>query len=147
MFPHRLRKQKHTSLVCHVKATFPLHVCRHCYTQIRGVTMSKLKLFVVVLVAAISLLFLAPAGKQGTLIPIGTAYAQDDWKTEFEAICSKTQDSAALSPDELNNLVDRCNKLRPHIEKLDETQRKVYLKRLQMCRDLFVFVLESKEKK
>ena len=109
--------------------------------------MNKLKIFVVVLVAAISILLLAPAAKEGMLSPAGAAYAQDDWKKEFEAICSKTQDSAALSPDELNNLVDRCNKLRPRIEKLDETQRKVYLKRLQMCRDLFVFVLESKEKK
>jgi hypothetical protein len=113
----------------------------------QGVIMKKLKIFLVVLVAAISVLLLAPAGKQDMLSPAGAAYAQDDWKTEFEAICSKTQDSAALSTDELNDLVDRCNKLRPRIEKLDETQRKVYLKRLQMCRDLFTFVLESKEKK
>jgi hypothetical protein len=109
--------------------------------------MNKLKIFVMVLAAAISGLILASAANQGLLSSAGSAYAQDDWKTEFEAICSKTQDSAALSPDELNNLVDRCNKLRLRIEKLDETQRKVYLKRLQMCRDLFAFVLESKEKK
>jgi hypothetical protein len=31
--------------------------------------------------------------------------------------------------------------------KTQETQRKVFLKRLQLCRDLFLFVLESKEKK
>lgn len=109
--------------------------------------MNKLKIFVMVVVAANSLLLFAQAGKRGILSTVGVAYAQDDWKTEFEAICSKTQDSAALSTDELNNLIDRCNKLRPRIEKLDETQRKVYLKRLQMCRDLFAFVLESKEKK
>jgi len=33
------------------------------------------------------------------------------------------------------------------IEKLEETQRKVYLKRLQMCKNLFSFILESREKK
>jgi hypothetical protein len=109
--------------------------------------MNKLKISMVVLAVAISLLLLSPGGKQGMLSPAGAVYAQDDWKTEFEAVCSKTQDPAALSPDELKNLVDRCDKLRPRIEKLDETQRKVYLKRLQMCRDLFAFVLESKETK
>jgi hypothetical protein len=109
--------------------------------------MNKFKISMAVLAAAISLLLLSPAGNRGLLNPAGSAYAQDDWRTEFEAVCSKTQDSAALSPDELKNLVDRCDKLRPRIEKLDETQRKVYLKRLQMCRDLFAFVLESKEKK
>lgn len=144
MFRHRLCKQ--ASLVCHLRRHFPRTSTGAAITN-QGVTMNKLKIFVMVLVAANSLLLFAQAGKQGMLSPAGVAYAQDDWKTEFEAICSKTQDSAALSTDELTNLIDRCNKLRPRIEKLDETQRKVYLKRLQMCRDLFAFVLESKEKK
>jgi len=109
--------------------------------------MHKLKIVVVVLVFGISFLLLASEGKQVKLSLTGVAYAQTDWKAEFEAVCSKTQDSAALSPEELKNLIDRCDKLRPLIEKLDETQRKVYLRRLQMCRDLFAFVLESKEKK
>jgi hypothetical protein len=72
------------------------------------------------------------------------ASAQDDWKKEFEDICSKTQDSMSFTPDELKSLVGRCDALRPRIEKLDETQKKVYLKRLQMCRDLLAFVLESR---
>ena len=75
------------------------------------------------------------------------AEAQEDWKNEFEDVCSKTQDSMTLSSDELRALVVRCDKLKPLIEKLDDTQRKVYLKRLQLCRDLLFFVLESKEKK
>ncbi len=75
-----------------------------------------------------------------------SAYAQDDWKTEFEDICSKTNDAMALTKKELKTLIERCDKLKPLIEKLDEAPRKVYLKRLQACRDLFVFVLESKEK-
>ena len=77
----------------------------------------------------------------------GVVHAQDVWKTEFDDVCSKTQDAMIFSPDELRNLIARCDKLKPLIEKLDETQRKVFLKRLQLCRDLFLFVLESKEKK
>ncbi len=73
--------------------------------------------------------------------------AQEDWKTEFEDICSKTQDSMAFTTDELKSLVERCDALKPRIEKLDESQKKVYLKRLQMCRDLLVFVMQSKPEK
>jgi hypothetical protein len=77
----------------------------------------------------------------------GVVHAQDDWRNEFDDVCSRTQDAMMFSPDELKNLLARCDKLKPRIEKLDETQRKVFLKRLQLCRDLFLFVLESKEKK
>jgi len=47
--------------------------------------------------------------------------------------------------EELASLIDRCDALRPKIEKLDETPKKVYLKRLRMCRGLYVYVLESKQ--
>ena len=71
------------------------------------------------------------------------AYAEDDWRTEFADICSKTDDPMALSKEEVKTLLERCEKLKPRIEKLDESTAKVYLKRLQRCKDLFVFVLES----
>jgi hypothetical protein len=53
----------------------------------------------------------------------------------------------AFGVEELKDLIARCDTLKPLIEKLDESQRKVYLKRLSLCRDLLVFVLESKEKR
>ncbi len=71
------------------------------------------------------------------------AHAQDDWKAEFDDICAKTADALSLSKAELKGLIERCDKLRPRIEKLDESAAKVYLKRLQMCKDLYVYVLES----
>jgi hypothetical protein len=72
--------------------------------------------------------------------------ASPDWKKEFEEVCAKTQDAMALPVEELKSLVSRCDKLKPQIEKLDETQRKVYSRRLQVCRDLYQFVIESREK-
>lgn len=82
----------------------------------------------------------------GSILKPASVYAQDDWKKEFEEVCSRTDDAMSLSKDELKALVARCDKLKPLIEKLDETEKKVYLRRLQLCRDLFSFVLESKEK-
>jgi len=75
----------------------------------------------------------------------GAEDAQEDWRREFDNLCSKTQDAMNLSAGELRNLIARCDGLKPRIEKLDEPQRKVTLKRLQMCRDLYAYVLEAKE--
>ncbi len=97
--------------------------------------------------AAVAVVFSGVAGISGIPIFSKVVSAQDDWKVEFESICARTQDAMTISKDELKQLINRCDDLRPRIEKLDETQRKVYLKRLQMCRDLFAFVLESQEKK
>jgi hypothetical protein len=67
-------------------------------------------------------------------------YAEDDWKSEFDDICSKTDVVASLTKAEIKSLVERCDALKPRIEKIDEAASKVYLKRLQRCHDLFVFM-------
>ena len=88
---------------------------------------------------------LGAGAASGALAQVPVAGTQD-WKKEFEDICAKTQDAMALPMDELKGLVSRCDKLKPRIEKLDESQRKVYSRRLQVCRDLYQFVIESREK-
>jgi uncharacterized coiled-coil protein SlyX len=71
--------------------------------------------------------------------------AEEQWMQEFNDVCSKTTDSMSLNRDELKSLIARCDKLKPVIEGLEETARKVYGKRLEMCKNLLVFVLESKK--
>jgi len=66
------------------------------------------------------------------------------WHREFDDICSRTEDAMTYTPTELEALIRRCDALRPKLEKLDETRRKVYLERLRMCRGLYAYVLESK---
>jgi hypothetical protein len=86
------------------------------------------------------------AGASGTALAQAPAAVAQDWKKEFEDICGKTQDAMALPEEELKILVSRCDKLKPQIEKLDESQRKVYSRRLQVCRDLYQFVIETRGK-
>jgi len=81
------------------------------------------------------------------LAQLGVASAEEDWLQEFNDVCAKTEDSMILSSNELRDLIARCDTLKPLVEKLPETQKKVYLKRLQSCRDLYVFTLESKSDK
>ncbi len=74
-------------------------------------------------------------------------FAQNDWKTEFDDICSRTDQAMSLSKEEISALIERCDKVKLSIEQLDESQKKVYLRRLQLCRNLFVFTLDSLKSK
>ena len=67
-----------------------------------------------------------------------------DWRVEFEAVCGTTEASTSLTVEELSALIARCDKLAERIGAEEETVRRVYLRRLKMCRDLLAFVLESK---
>lgn len=73
------------------------------------------------------------------------AWPGEDWKPEFEEVCAKTDISMALTKQELQELITRCDNLEGRIGAEDESVRKVYLRRLKMCRDLFAYVLASKE--
>lgn len=104
----------------------------------------ELRRTTILLAVVMALAAFLPSGNS-PFLSTGSAHAQDDWKPEFDSICSRTQDADTLSIQELKELINRCDGLRPRIEKLEESQRKVALKRLKMCRDLFVYVLNSKE--
>ena len=81
-----------------------------------------------------------------TLLAAGVAGAQEaeDWRAEFEAVCGTTDASMSFTVEELTDLIARCDKLAERIGAEEESVRRVYLRRLKMCRDLLVFVLESK---
>lgn len=72
------------------------------------------------------------------------ASVREAWRTEFDDVCSRSQNAMAFSQQELADLIQRCDVLVPQIEKLDETRKKVYMGRLRMCRGLYAYVLESK---
>jgi hypothetical protein len=77
-------------------------------------------------------------------LEVRRACAQDGWKEEFETVCAKTDVAMTLSRKELSERIDRCDRLKARIEAEEASTRKVYLRRLQMCQDLYRFVLESK---
>jgi hypothetical protein len=80
------------------------------------------------------------------VVALQGARAEPGWKQEFEAVCAQTQDAMALPTSELLSLVGRCDKLKPLVDALEESERKVYSRRLKACRDLYAFVLETREK-
>lgn len=50
-----------------------------------------------------------------------------------------------LSTEELVNFAERCDALRPALENLEETPRKIYLKRLEKTKSLYLFVIEARK--
>ena len=70
---------------------------------------------------------------------------KDSWKAEFSDISSHSVTAMSLTDEELTALIERCEKLKPAIENLEATPRKIYLKRLEKTKALFEFVIESRK--
>jgi len=85
-----------------------------------------------------------PAGGQEPVSQPSAMQQSEDWRVEFEVVCGTTDASMSFTAEELTDLIARCDKLAERIGAEEETVRRVYLRRLKMCRDLLAFVLESK---
>ncbi len=99
----------------------------------------------------ISLLFLCFAFGSYFVGSLSSVHAQQDWKQEYAAVCAHTQNAMTLPAAELKDYIERCDKLEERLSELEAmeggTARKVYAKRLKMCRDLYEFTLEYKNEK
>ena len=74
-----------------------------------------------------------------------SAPAAEGWRGDFEEVCGKTDQAMSLSLPELKSLLERCARVEKALESEDESVRKVYQKRVQMCRNLYRFMVETKE--
>ena len=72
--------------------------------------------------------------------------AEFDWQGEFAAVCGQSEKTMTMTVDELRSALDRCDRLKPAVEAMEEAPRKVYLKRLQMCRKLLDYMRETRLK-
>ena len=81
--------------------------------------------------------------------PTGS-HAQQDWKQEYATVCAETQNATNLSSEVLRDYIDRCDKLQERINELNGSEgvsgKKVYTKRLKMCRDVYKYALDYKSK-
>jgi hypothetical protein len=78
------------------------------------------------------------------LFGAGVSHSSEEWKVEFEAVCSKTDVLTEMSEAEIASLLERCDKLATSLDAENESFRKVNLRRLKNCRDLISFMLDSK---
>ncbi|HIJ86255.1 MAG TPA: hypothetical protein HPP97_01065 [Desulfuromonadales bacterium] len=72
--------------------------------------------------------------------------ADPPWRIEFDETCANTASAMDFSQAQLQTLITRCEKLQKAVEQLDESTRKVFLKRVLMCKNLYQFVLDTKKR-
>lgn len=79
--------------------------------------------------------------------PLSDGFCDDPpWRIEFDETCANTSDAMALAPADLQALIAKCERLQKTIEQLDESARKVFLKRLLMCKNLYQYILDAKKR-
>lgn len=75
---------------------------------------------------------------------------EPDWKEEYGAVCSETQGAVSLSVEKLQEYISRCEKLQERLDELNGsnggTEKKVYSRRLKMCRDVYEYTLQYKKR-
>jgi hypothetical protein len=80
-----------------------------------------------------------------TLALLSAPSIAGSWKESFDDICSKAQGADTLSVQELSTLIERSNKLMPEIQAAEDPSKKIYVHRLNKCKALFEFMIESKK--
>lgn len=78
--------------------------------------------------------------------PVRALAEEGGWRAEFDAVCGQSENSMTMTVAELRSAIEKCDRLKSVIETLEPTPRKVYLKRLQMCRNLLSYMLENRLK-
>jgi hypothetical protein len=80
----------------------------------------------------------------GLLCMAGLSFSDEgSWRDEFNSLCGNTQEAMALSLDELNEHMERCDKLSDAIKKSDDPKKKAYLFRLKKCRSFYKYIIDS----
>lgn len=64
------------------------------------------------------------------------------WKTEFERICAQTEIATSLSEEQLEKLINDADALLDRLREVEDPWAKVYIFRLEKCRDFFEFALQ-----
>ena len=76
----------------------------------------------------------------------GALAAETGWKQEFERICIQVETAGNLHDEQLQELVKDADRLFERMQSVEDPQIKVYLQRLQRCRDFFSFMREARQR-
>ena len=83
-------------------------------------------------------------------LSLAQAGQEPDWKEEYGAVCSETQGAVSFSVEKLQEYIGRCEKLQGRLDELNGsnggTEKKVYSRRLKMCRDVYEYTLQYKKR-
>ena len=70
---------------------------------------------------------------------------QGQWREEFQRLCNYTEVAHTLSVEELQQLVKDSDVLLEKLKALEAPEVKVYIFRLNKCRNMYKYTLDVKE--
>ncbi len=76
---------------------------------------------------------------------VAAVSAEERWKAAFDEICGKVQNADSLSNQEIAALIEKADKLMPEIQRSEDPAKKVFLQRLKKCRNMYDFMLETRQ--
>ena len=77
--------------------------------------------------------------------PGGVIAEQAEWKPEFERICIQVETSEGLSAGQLQVLIEDSEALLERLAEVEDPGAKIYVPRLEKCRDFFSFMRAVRE--
>jgi polyhydroxyalkanoate synthesis regulator phasin len=69
----------------------------------------------------------------------------ESWKERFERICAQIEIAETLTREELEELIRECDALLEELQTLQAPGARVYVFRLEKCRDFFRYTLDLRE--
>jgi len=74
------------------------------------------------------------------------SYANEkSWMDEYNIICGDTQEAVQLPGEEIKTLIDKCDKLLNKIKAADNPRKKIFIFRIEKCRNFYQFIANSKK--
>lgn len=74
------------------------------------------------------------------------AQPRPEWVDKYDKLCGQINVAQELSKEELDALIRECDILMGVITKSPEPRKKVYIYRLNLCREYFNYVRQLKDK-
>jgi hypothetical protein len=62
---------------------------------------------------------------------------------EYNSICGDTQGAVLLPSEEINTLIDKCDKLLIKIKAADNPKKKIFIFRIEKCRNFYKYIADS----
>ncbi len=71
---------------------------------------------------------------------------EESWLRELDELCGSSQAAMTLSSEEVTTLVERCDRIIAEITGTDNPRKKLYLFRLERCRNFYQYIINLKSK-
>ena len=68
---------------------------------------------------------------------------EESWMDEYNSICGDTQKAIKMHSEELNILIDKCDKLLNKIKGSDNPRKKIFIFRIEKCKNFYQYIADS----